>query len=385
MQHPDDNLLTEWLDGELDSTVAAELDAHLAQCTACHARAQALRAIATEADDLLGDLEANEPLAPASSAPLSNPAAPAEHGSPVVLLPYNEMPYWRRSSWRRTVGIAATIVVVAGAGWLALRPDTPGEQVSSRILSNASSPEVSPTMLDSGLADAGLGDSAAAGLIDSAGQPATLADAAAGVTDSEARVPAPDSDAGRNGAPVTLAEADTPAPAAAEQPSFGQPSVTPVAPRRERAPASESAAFSTGISAGQPERVTELKAAAPPREPLAIERDAQLSTRIGLDEAKEQLGGNLHVIEGLRPEMVGLVPGRLVAGADPSRPVVRVVYLGEDGKTFFLDQQRVADGLPQQRAALSPAPGSWMAGNVQLRLHGELPQDSLNGLARRVK
>ena len=37
---------------------------------------------------------------------------------------------------------------------------------------------------------------------------------------------------------IALAQADTPAPAPSEQPSFGQPTVTPVAPRRERAPAS---------------------------------------------------------------------------------------------------------------------------------------------------
>ncbi|HET7602039.1 MAG TPA: zf-HC2 domain-containing protein [Gemmatimonadales bacterium] len=372
MQHPDDNLLTEWLDGELDPTVATELDAHLAQCTACHARAQALRAIATEADGLLTELEAEAPAA-AEPSPLSNQAAPAERGSPVVLLPYNEMAYWRRSSWRRTVGIAATIVVAAGAGWFALRPGTPGEQASSQVLSNAPSPGAPPILPDSGPEDSGAFASA-----DSAAEPAALADASPGVADSGTRASKPDSDAGRDREPVTLAQADTPVPAPSEQPSFGQPAVTPVAPRRERAPAGAAAAFSTGISASQPQRVAELKATSPEREPLAIERDAQLSSRIGLDEAREQLGGNLHVIEGLRPEMVGLVPGRLVAGADPSRPVVRVVYLGNDGKTFFLDQQRVG-------AALSPAPGSWMAGNVQLRLHGELSQDSLNGLARRVK
>lgn len=366
MQHPDDNLLTEWLDGELDPTVAAELDAHLTQCAACHARAQALRAVAAEADGLLTELEAQAPAAPEPEAPVSNRAAPAERGSPVVLLPYNEMAYWRRSSWRRTVGIAATVLVAVGAGWLALRPGTPGEQVSSRILSNAPSPGAPPSLPDSG-----LDDSATA---------ATMS-----VADSETRIAEPDSDAARSREPVTLAQADTPAPAPAERPSFGQPNVTPVAPRRERAPASAAAPFSSGISAGQPQRVTEIKATSPQREPLAIERDAQLSTRIGLDEAREQLGGNLHVIEGLRPEMVGLVPGQLVAGADPSRPVVRVVYLGDDGKTFFLDQQRVGDGLPAQRAARSRTPGSWMAGNVQLRLHGELSQDSLNGLARRVK
>jgi hypothetical protein len=380
MQHPDDDLLTEWLDGELDSTVAAELDAHFAQCTACHARAQALRAIATEADGLLTELEREAPLAPEPPASLTNQSAPAERGSPVVLLPYNEMAYWRRSSWRRTVGIAATLVVAVGAGWLALRPGTPGEQASSRILSNAPSPGAPPILPDSGPEDSGAFASA-----DSAAEPATLADATAGVADSETRVAEADSDAERSGETVTLAQADTPAPAPSEQPSFGQPAVTPVAPRRERAPASAATAFSTGISASQPQRVAELKATSPEREPLALERDAQLSSRIGLDEAREQLGGNLHVIEGLRPEMVGLVPGRLVAGADPSRPVVRVVYLGDDGKTFFLDQQRVSDALSSRRASVSPAPGTWMAGNVQLRLHGGLSQDSLNGLARRVK
>ncbi|HET8634591.1 MAG TPA: zf-HC2 domain-containing protein [Gemmatimonadales bacterium] len=380
MQHPDDSLLTEWLDGELDSMAASELDAHLAQCTACHARAQALRAEATEADGLLTELEAEAPASPEAIAPLSNQSAPAERGSPVVLLPYNEMAYWRRSSWRRAVGIAATLVVAVGAGWLLLRPEAPGEQAKSQILSSAPSPGAPPILPDSGREDSGAVDSG-----DSVAQPATLADATIGAADSDTRVAEPDTDTSRAREPVTLAQADTPAPASSERPSFGQPAVTPVAPRRERAPAGAAAAFSTGISESQPQRVAELKATSPAPEPLALERDAQLSSRIGLDEAKEQLGGNLHVIEGLRPEMVGLVPGRLVAGADPSRPVVRVVYLGDDGRTFFLDQQRVGDAAPSQRAALSPAPGSWMSGNVQLRLHGELSQDSLNGLARRVK
>lgn len=382
MQHPDDNLLTEWLDGELDPVVATELDAHLAQCTACHARAQALRAVAGEADGLLMELEAEGPATLAPMPPLSNQGAPAERGSPVVLLPYNEMTYWRRSSWRRTVGIAATLVVAVGAGWLALRPGTPGGPVSPQVLSNTATPGAPSILPDSGPEDSG-----SAGRVDSVTQSTALADATTGVADSEARVSEPDTVPSRNREPVTLAQADAPAPAPPrpEQPSFGQPAVSAVAPRQERAPASAAAAFSPGISAAQPQRVSELKASNPPREPLAIERDAQLSTRIGLDEAKEQLGGNLHVIEGIRPEMVGLVPGQLVAGADPSRPVVRVVYLGDDGKTFFLDQQRVGDAVASRRAALSPAPGSWMAGNVRLRLHGELSQDSLNGLARRVK
>jgi hypothetical protein len=380
MQHPDDDLLTEWLDGELDAAAAAGLEAHLADCTACHARAQALRAIASEADGLLTELESGGPAALSAAAPIDNAASPAERGSPIVLLPYNEMAYWRRSTWRRTLGIAATLVVAAGAGWLALRPDAPGGRVDSEILSNTQTPGASSTS-----AAATTEDSGASMAVDSSAQPARLASDRAQLADSGILAVAPDSDTARATKPVTLAQADVRAPAPAERPSFGQPTVTAVAPRQESAPARSVAAYSAGISASEPQRVTELKVTSSRPEPLAIERDAQLSSRIGLDEAKEQLGGNLHVIEGLRPEMVGLVPGRLVAGADPSRPVVRVVYLGADGQAFFLDQQRVGDAVLSARAALSRAPGSWMAGNVQLRLHGELSQDSLNGLARRVK
>lgn len=380
MQHPDDDLLTEWLDGELDAAAAAGLEAHLADCTACHARAQALRAIASEADGLLTKLEADGPPALSAAAPIDNAASPAERGSPIVLLPYNEMAYWRRSTWRRTLGIAATLVVAAGAGWLALRPDAPGGRVDSEILSNTQTPGASSTN-----SAATTEDSGASMAVDSSAQPARLASDRAQLADSGILAAAPDSDTARPTKPVTLAQADARAPAPSERPSFGQPTVTAVAPRQESAPARSVGAYSAGISASEPQRVTELKATSSRPEPLAIERDAQLSSRIGLDEAKEQLGGNLHVIEGLRPEMVGLVPGRLVAGADPSRPVVRVVYLGADGQAFFLDQQRVGDAVLSARGALSRAPGSWMAGNVQLRLHGELSQDSLNGLARRVK
>lgn len=380
MQHPDDNLLTEWLDGELDATVAAGLDAHLADCTACHARAQALHAIASEADGLLAELEADGTAAPGAGMSIENAASPVERGSPIVLLPYNEMAYWRRSSWRRMVGIAATLVVAAGAGWLALRPDAPGARVDSEILSSTQTPGASPGPLAAELADSDVSAS-----IDSSTQPATLAAETTDVRGSRTLAVEPSSQAAGDAEPVTLAQADAPAPAPEERPNFGQPTVTPVAPRQESARARSVPAFSAGISAREPERVAELKVTSSRPEPPAIERDAQLSTRIGLDEAREQLGGNLHVIEGLRPEMVGLVPGRLVAGADPSRPVVRVVYVGTDGQAFFLDQQRVGDALPSARASVSQTPGTWMAGNVQLRLHGELSQDSLNGLARRVK
>jgi hypothetical protein len=103
--------------------------------------------------------------------------------------------------------------------------------------------------------------------------------------------------------------------------------------------------------------------------------------RIGLDEAVAQLGRPVHVIEALSPEFIGLTPGRLVTGADPNRPVVRVVYL-ERGRMIMLDQQRLRTGQ-----APGAAGGSlrWTQGDVMLYLHGEPSADVLRNLQRRVR
>jgi hypothetical protein len=104
--------------------------------------------------------------------------------------------------------------------------------------------------------------------------------------------------------------------------------------------------------------------------------------RIGLDEAVKQLGRPVHVIEGMTPEFIGLTNGRLVAGADPTRPVVRVVYLDSRGRMILLDQQRMRTGQ---------APGSpegnlrWSVGDVMLYLRGEPGPDVLRNLQRRVR
>jgi hypothetical protein len=103
--------------------------------------------------------------------------------------------------------------------------------------------------------------------------------------------------------------------------------------------------------------------------------------RIGLDEAVTQLGGPVHVIEAMTPEFIGLTPGRGVPGADPTRPVVRVVYL-ERGRMVLLDQQRLRTG----QAPGAPAGNlRWTQGDVMLYLHGEPGPDVLRNLQRRVR
>jgi hypothetical protein len=138
-------------------------------------------------------------------------------------------------------------------------------------------------------------------------------------------------------------------------------------------------------------RANAATAALPPRpepqatvEPAArtLEQKAQTYLRIGLDEASKQLGRPMHVIEAMSPEFVGLAQGRMVPGADPNRPVVRVVYRDARGRMILLDQQRLRTGQ-----APGAASGSlrWILGDVMLYLHGEPGNDVLRNLQRRVR
>jgi hypothetical protein len=143
--------------------------------------------------------------------------------------------------------------------------------------------------------------------------------------------------------------------------------------RRERA-----AAATAALPPSRPVQPA-VEAPPPPRTP---EQRAQVYMRIGLDEAVKQLGRPLHVIEGMSPQLIGLVQGRLVPGADVNRPVVRVVYLDTRGRMILLDQQRL---LPGQAAASVGGNLRWTVGDVMLYLRGEPSPDVLRSLQRRVR
>jgi hypothetical protein len=116
--------------------------------------------------------------------------------------------------------------------------------------------------------------------------------------------------------------------------------------------------------------------------PLTLEQRAQIYLRIGLDEAVKHLGGPVHVIEGMTPELIGLTRTQLIPGSSSSRPVVRVVYLDTRGRLILLDQQRMVG----DQAASSPA-GSlrWSIGDVMLYLRGEPSPEVLRSLQARVR
>jgi serine/threonine protein kinase len=121
----------------------------------------------------------------------------------------------------------------------------------------------------------------------------------------------------------------------------------------------------------------------PPPEPAppTIEDRAQVYLRIGLDEARRQLGRPVHAIEGMSPLFHGLAKSGVPTFTDAARPVVRSVYIGPNESLILLDQQRVRPG-----AAVPALTGnSWRVGDVILHLHGEARPEVLRNLSRRVR
>ncbi|MFL5534089.1 MAG: hypothetical protein ACJ8AP_00170, partial [Gemmatimonadales bacterium] len=207
---------------------------------------------------------------------------------------------------------------------------------------------------DSAAADSAAADSAA--LAETAGDTAVDVAAAAGAT-SAAQSERPSSDADalatRRAAAAALAELD-----------------------RERQRQRANAA-----TAALPPARVEAESEPAPRPPT-LEQRSQVYMRIGLDEAVKQLGGPVHVIEGMTPELIGLSRTQLIPGTTSNRPVVRVVYVDNRGRLILLDQQRMASGQ-----ALSAPAGSlrWAIGDVMLYLRGEPSPDLLRSLQARVR
>jgi putative zinc finger protein len=136
----------------------------------------------------------------------------------------------------------------------------------------------------------------------------------------------------------------------------------------------------TGAAAPTVARAAQA-APAPPPTPPTLEQRAQVYLRIGLDEASRQLGGPVHVIEGMSAMFMGLAQGVAVPGADATRPVVRVVYQDSQGRLILLDQQRLRPGQPTPQGS----PLGWVLGETAIWLHGEVSPDALRTYRPRVR
>jgi hypothetical protein len=430
-EHLDDGLIHALLDGELSGEELAGARAHVLACEACSARVAEERLLAGEAERLIAELD--EPVGPALGGSMPLPESPTVKGPPVVLIPQvpEESNRWqRRRGPSRAVGIAATVAIAAGAGFFALQsssgPDTFGsDSVVSDMAPLPAPDERALALTDSGVAPAApeTAPSAAPGLATDAVEsrlqelPAEMAERDAPVNASrvaeegaagarqDAAAPPPSAVQAKARENLTAPVVRTPAPRdlaraapvteraervaepQREQPSARDEAAAPAAQVSPRT--ATGAATAANESRGRDSvGVTSAPAPsvpAPRRASLSIEQQSQITMRIGLDEAQRLLGSPMHVIEGLQPEFVGLVPGRLVRGANPSDYVVRVVYLDENRRLIFLDQQRLDLTGRQMGMQRDTIPPEWVKGDVRLSLSGDISAESVRALARRVR
>ncbi len=427
MSHLDEGTLHALLDGELGSTELMEIEAHLAGCSACSTRLRTAREFLEEADRLVGSVQfGNYASIPAASsaqrptpkpepvAPPQSPERPSrEHhpwddASPVLLIPDNPETSALIRRWPKLVGWAAMIALVAGGGYVASNfakespvsiPTSPdaGSTIATGTDSDVPANAASSSRRDSAAsvladetapADVGLRQAPAK---PAAAKPAPVKSAQAkpapGTTDGKktlagnltAKTTRPEAKDENNAGTADSADAaEEAATKAAEQESIRLQAAEALnqldRERRVNRAAAATAALDQQAAA---RRVTPTPAAPPP--PPTPEQRSQVYLRIGLDEANRQLGGPVHVIEGLNPLFMGLAPGRVAVGADTTRPVVRVVYQDAQGRMIVLDQQRSRPG----QGAL-PA-GAWSLGDVTMGLQGDVPPEVLRSLRSRVR
>lgn len=402
MSHLDEGTLHALLDGELDLAEVREIQTHLGICAACDSRLQDVKQFLAEADRLVGALEtptgssrARHKPDPPPSRPVTPREPPPWESAPELLLP-DAVDKAAGPRWTRAFRWAAMILVIFGAGRLiqsALRPDRPRLELTARDLA---APAKRPVIVS----PEGTGRPESARAQESRPAPVNRARTANAAPERKATSEQP--------APATvstvdeldtaeaatedfgIAAQDTQALAAgrtdatAEQPAEDQDLATRQAAAaaleeldRERLRSRANAA----TASLPPPRAEVQPAVQPPPAPRTLEQRAQVYLRIGLDEAVTQLGRPVHVIEAMSPEFIGLTPGRLVPGADPSRPVVRVVYQ-DRGRMILLDQQRLRTGQAPGAAAGNLR---WTQGDVMLYLHGEPGPEVLRNLQRRVR
>ena len=418
MPHLDEGTLHALLDGELELAEVKEIQNHLGSCAACGSRLHDVKEFLTEADRLVADLHTpagpakvhREPAPPASRVqlPPAHPMAnarpwrePVWDAAPELLLPENPDEVARRRRRIRLFRWAAMIAVVVGVG----------QFVRNGLTSNRL--ELGDSERDIVLAPAPPPSTVVAPEETTRQETLTARRNTPAAAVAKDRAPAPKPSPGAKvlaeelTADTLSEQFDTTILAAAEDtaPTQAADQVIAGAGRADtgqterRTPETDAATREAAAAALEEldrerlrSRANAATAALPPPRPepqatveppaRTLEQKAQTYLRIGLDEAAKQLGRPMHVIEAMSPEFIGLAQGRAAPGADPNRPVVRVVYRDTRDRMILLDQQRLRTGQ-----APGAAGGSlrWILGDVMLYLHGEPGNDVLRNLQRRVR
>jgi anti-sigma factor RsiW len=434
MPHLDEGTLHALLDGELDLTEVSEVQLHLGTCVACGSRLQEVKQVLAEADRLVGAVEPPAASPRPKPEPPRRPPPPSPGNSdawerpPVLLLPDDLEALARRNRRSRRLRWAAAIggVLIAGrvissamgpshpelaerdltAPARSVPPAVVSPEESRRAEAPVASQRGKATRLSSQnrvapiqkaaspkpeafkVEDSSESSADTAPSVD-AGAAALAADDTATAQDSQllAAQDAVDSTKKLEVAAAAAADSETEPKAGLDERSRREDELATRRAAaqalaeldRERIRQRANAATAALPPPARPEQPTAAESAPAPR---TLEQRSQIYLRIGLDEAVKQLGRPVHVIEGMTPQFIGLIRGQQVPGANPRRPVVRVVYLDARGRMILLDQQRMDAG-----AAPGAAEGNlrWTIGDVMLYLRGEPGPDVLKNLQARVR
>lgn len=370
MSHLDEGQIHALLDDELDASERRAVEEHLKGCLACREAVEVAKRFLAEADRLVGVLEP-----PPASRPVALGAAQAARRVPLL----------QRYQW---AAWAATLVLAVGLGYY-----------GSEFRSPRAVPSAAP--LD-GLTAKELGAASSDTTTNATAPVASQAPAPAG--------PSPEKARRKQAAPTQELVADAEA----------KDEVRSEADRRDDNQAAKAAAPSDPIrvrgneqAAGQglrqdkpaepAGRLAEVPMA-PPRT-LSTEIHNPPFQRTTLEEAVRTLGGSVLLIDGMEPIEVQTGPGTALMGADPARPVVRVIYLDPPSRQLWLDQQRMTENEVTSGVERAQQKESFLEGDTlyvregigastlrwesqssfKLALTGYLPVDSLRALSRRVR
>ena len=369
MSHVDDGTLNALLDGELTSAEAAAVEAHTAACPECAKRLAEAKRFLAETSDLLGALELPKPAAAAEAPARRVPKTAREvaldldgatQQSPVIRPNLAGEPPKRavvRPTDRRrldftTLAWAATVVLAIGVGYLAnevrhTRQNIAfGEGATGRPVE--SQQQASPAVQAPP-----AGSATQRNAVASAGSPAVGRDQvarrsqtgrAAGASPPSATV-------------ADLARKETPVLGGKQLAAAGPSDQAAARPRPGRAAKTIDLVGGVGGVAERPSAA--VVAAEPPTVLSRADRNAAAPAQRGavsaaaeqrlaafrpaeLEEAVARLGGSIRLIDGMRIDHVEVGPGWRVAGAAPSRDVVRIVYVDDQGHRVVLEQQRIA-------------------------------------------
>lgn len=340
MSHPDEGVLQELLDGELAPAEAAVIRIHLAGCASCAAALQELEVMQAEADAIVARLPLDPPL---EQLALRAPAS-------------------RRVNLRM-LGLAASVVLVAGTSWMLFRSANRVDYFRGR-------------------------DDSAAGLA----------------------LPMPGEE--RQEVPATTSAA-APAPSAPAPTAVGADrnesakQATLEGEKKEKdADGIRESELSPG-NAAPPAAALTLPAESFRRLPSA-ERTSNTATTVA--DAEARLGTRLRTISGLTPVSVEVLPAaadslltvrqRYVVGGvsvllvQQALPAPRdeVTSKANEPAPHVMDDAMIPPGnrasgfaVAADSAGVPAASRTWEAWGSRFQLRGALPTDSIDALMKRVK